>query len=307
MTCPPILIVEGADGTGKSTLVDHYRKTYGSLAICHHGTYPDVWNRHLGRFYFESMTPAFRGHRPVVLDRSWLSEPIYGSVCRSMSRIDAADLRTLDRAAWRGGARVIVAQRGLGSSQSSAAERPSYPDLEQLERIWEAYRGPLPTSLRVETYNWEEGDQPPSFGLRHFKERHPTWSCSAGNIQAPTVLVIPLHDHSNFDSAVRLPGVTFDRRSRERWLTEALDEATVEESELCWFGGTFNVYQFASLFDWEEKHWVVVGEVRKDFEAAFKAAESPLPPKYTPVNSPAGAVAAIMNERWKEMNSAEAD
>lgn len=89
-----IYILEGCDGAGKSTLAEAIGKRL-SVPVTHHGSYKgehQVW-----RHYFDSMLPAYSDACDVVLDRSWISEPIYGLVYRGGAvRIEPWQLRILE-------------------------------------------------------------------------------------------------------------------------------------------------------------------------------------------------------------------
>jgi thymidylate kinase len=87
-----IIIIEGPDGAGKTTLVDLLA---GDYVVTKHGSYPDeaqIWKR-----FFDSMLPAYSDKADVLLDRSWISEPIYGAVYRhGLNRIEPWQKRLLE-------------------------------------------------------------------------------------------------------------------------------------------------------------------------------------------------------------------
>lgn len=93
-----LIIIEGPDGGGKSTLVNSIVTRYASrqkdVATVHHGSYPgddQIW-----KHFFDSMLPAYRETIDVVLDRTWISDPIYGQVYRNgLNRIEPWQARLL--------------------------------------------------------------------------------------------------------------------------------------------------------------------------------------------------------------------
>ena len=90
-----ITIFEGPDGGGKSTAAAAFAAETDA-ALIHHGPYPRE-GAGLWKVYARSMEPAIKGERDVVLDRSWISEPIYGDAFRGGAcRIDLEQLDTLE-------------------------------------------------------------------------------------------------------------------------------------------------------------------------------------------------------------------
>jgi hypothetical protein len=100
-----VTIFEGPDGAGKSHAMHAYRdflfrkfRDDPPPAVIHHGPYPK--KEEIATTYFGSMLPAFLGRRRVLLDRCWLSEPIYGAIYRSgENRVTVSQRRILERLA----------------------------------------------------------------------------------------------------------------------------------------------------------------------------------------------------------------
>lgn len=95
-----IFILEGADGCGKTTLAVALAKFLEPelTFVVHHGAYRGI--EEISDRYFDSMIPAQDDLGNVILDRSWLSEPIYGGVYRNgVDRITPHDLSALTSAA----------------------------------------------------------------------------------------------------------------------------------------------------------------------------------------------------------------
>ena len=78
-----LIILEGPDGAGKSTLA---RKLYRAMGprtkYFHHGPYHGVAEDKLAIEYLSSIEDALADDRDVILDRSWISEKVYGIAYR---------------------------------------------------------------------------------------------------------------------------------------------------------------------------------------------------------------------------------
>jgi thymidylate kinase len=74
------MIFEGPDGGGKSTAAKAFAEKTGATYV-HHGPY--TGENYITHHYLDSMVPALSGVCDVILDRCWISEPIYGAVHRN--------------------------------------------------------------------------------------------------------------------------------------------------------------------------------------------------------------------------------
>lgn len=101
-----IILLEGADGTGKTTLALELVAKYDAHYI-HNSLYPDMWAAHL-----DCVREAVResATRLVVIDRLWISEQIYGAVFRGGPAYDLG-ARCLDRVLQRFATLTILCVR----------------------------------------------------------------------------------------------------------------------------------------------------------------------------------------------------
>lgn len=101
-----IIILEGADGTGKTTLARELVRRHDAFYI-HNGLWPNMWQRHLA-----CVDLAIKRSQTqlVVIDRLWLSEQVYGTVFRDGPGFDLG-ARCLDRVLQRHGALTVLCVR----------------------------------------------------------------------------------------------------------------------------------------------------------------------------------------------------
>jgi hypothetical protein len=137
-----VYILEGPDGGGKTTLGAKLAKAAGAVTI-NHGPYPEITEPSLWLKYLHSMLPAYVGLHPVILDRAWFAEPIYGAAFRSgKNRILPWQRRILERFALGVGAVVVYCLPPVERCLAAWRSRPEAEYLkkaEQLEEVYAAY------------------------------------------------------------------------------------------------------------------------------------------------------------------------
>lgn len=239
-----IIILEGPDGAGKTTLSEALRQRLQSDRMVHvvkHGPYKGVASEDLCRIYFRAMTPALTFNDHVIMDRSWLSEPIYGEVYRNGdNRIDMPRRRMLERAALSRGAVVIHCQPDFdvcAKAFSSRTEDEYLDNLAQLKQVYDGYetlaqRTALPT-IHYD-YTLDSIDdvldklkhltiENKASGGGAFKEGNILMLCDRGprtNVRA---------------SAVVIPFINFlDNDGPSRMLATTLEQEGVNEDKMYW-------------------------------------------------------------------------
>lgn len=232
-----ITIFEGPDGSGKSTAAKDYAVRTNAHYV-HMGPLKHVTSG-LARMYVEAMMPALLGHRSVVMDRCWLSEPIYGRAFRGgKDRLHKADYRMLERLAMRCGAVVVhcrpsMARVVINWSNRRAGEMLKARD--QLVHVYELYGEQVPlTSLPVELFDYTKGNFNDVQSTR--MPSHPLESRSAGNYHADVIIVgEKFAEPKNQDPLYQWPFASFSDDGCSRWLTDLLTLAGVGEQDLLWF------------------------------------------------------------------------
>lgn len=237
-----ILIFEGPDCSGKSILAREAAKLLRARYV-HHGPYPNV-KKGASRLFIDAAMPALLGYQDVVMDRSWLSEHIYGTVFRNgVDRIGPENKRMIERIMMRCATTVIRCDPGWEAVSSKWTARKElnsqseYLDkLSQLSLVYKLY-SVLETSLPLVTYNYNVHK---GFGISDYNQMPQTTPHNvnietAGSRGAGIMIVgesyAPLTDS---DHPYQKPFTAFSGAGCSRWLTAQLIEAGVEEEELFW-------------------------------------------------------------------------
>ena len=146
-----LIILDGPDACGKTTLAEHLRDNYG--AVVFHSTWsPELENR-MEKYMLQTMEMAISisQNQLVVLDRLWLSEMVYSHVFRPPSTRVALHT-SLSALAFSSGARVIVCLpydiqttlNGFESMQKTRGEM--YSTMLEVYRVYEGlYNGTFST------------------------------------------------------------------------------------------------------------------------------------------------------------------
>lgn len=225
-----LLLVDGPDGAGKSTLISQLEELYPGLSTTHHGPYKGATGRELGAFLMSSMRPAFTNVMTVV-DRSWLSEPIYAEVFRKQeSRLDAALTRMLERSALTQGGVIVLClppfERCREAFMSGREEMMSSVD--DLRRVYDRYALGPATSLPVVKHDYTS---------ESVADLMAKVGAVLDNYPVPRITIIG--DRPNVRTQAQqlyhVPFVTFSGRGCSEWLCEQLELSGVPEWGLDWY------------------------------------------------------------------------
>lgn len=234
-----IFIVEGPDGAGKSTLAQALAETVRARLV-HCEAFPHV-STGLGRLYVEAMLPALLGYTNIVLDRAWLSEPIYGRAYRKgADRLGVVGRRMLERVALRCNTYVVVCLPSMDVCLNAFNQRRATEYLDsahQLMTVYSDYATRLAEGSLTDlpTTSFDYATQ--LFELPKFEsaEQHLVEWRTGGNFNGKVVIVGesfgPL---KNDDPLFRVPFVSFSAAGCSAWLTQQLADAGLSEYQLCW-------------------------------------------------------------------------
>lgn len=246
MRLPHCLILEGPDGAGKTSLAQAIFQDLKNAGVKtsfkHHGAYPHHEDK-LSIEYLRSMLPGVLRHTDVlILDRSWLSEPIYGEVHRQgANRIGLERQRILERVAMGLSAVVVNCRPPFDVCQSAFNKRRGKELLHDdvaLRRVYDLY-GTLAqrTELPVMVFDYTQHDPfQVMFGaskLRLPENRGPgigAWR------QGVSKLIVAERPNTAKNGSVkhRLPFVAFTTSGCSVWLAHELNKIGVPERDLYW-------------------------------------------------------------------------
>ncbi len=138
-----LIILEGPDGSGKTTLIKRTAVHCAELPrMTHHGSYIGVED--VSSIYLRDVKHARDDtHRLHLMDRSWIAEPIYGSAMRGGAcRVSYQQRLWLEETALEAGAVVVLCLPPFEACRAAWASRldKEYPQREaQLRAVWEGY------------------------------------------------------------------------------------------------------------------------------------------------------------------------
>lgn len=252
MTC---IILEGPDGAGKSTLAAAFeRRLIGrgvatTVVKSQHGPY--LGEDDIAGHYLDDLASAWAVRHTGaawLLDRSWISEAIYGPLVRNSNRIDVARRRALERVGLAVGAAVVLClppyETCLGAylTRKQLEYLPSESLLKQVydgyqtygtDQLFPASRGGLPTYFYNRTEETHRGTFIESLMYDLYRQP-PNMGPGVGNF-APGEVTLLVGDQVNVNTAAaHLPFISWHPGGCAGWLSRQLEEWGVEERELYW-------------------------------------------------------------------------
>lgn len=239
-TTKPVIIFEGPDGGGKTTLAKGLCMKLGYRYV-HFGPLKTVTHG-VARMYVEAMLPALLGYQGVVMDRAWLSEIPYGQVFRGgLDRLGDAQRAMLDRIALRCGAIVIKCMppwERVEANYKARKAQEMLDNVDQLKQVYDTYADYNLTDTALPTWHYDYT----SFVASHLDSMlafighcHRLDIASAGEAGAKILLVGErFTNHKDHDPFYQLPFVSFTGQGCSQWLTQGLIDHGISELDLMW-------------------------------------------------------------------------
>jgi hypothetical protein len=133
-----VIILEGADATGKTTLADRLVDSHGFTKV--HTGVPKP-KEDVFRSYTLTLWKALRSPEPIVLDRCYLGETIYGPVMRGASRLSETQLILLERLASANDVKRVITYNSLNGDMAQwRKKQDDYVDhYTHYVNIWNRY------------------------------------------------------------------------------------------------------------------------------------------------------------------------
>lgn len=155
-----VVIFEGPDGGGKTTLAHALSREWASALFTHCGAFTNVNERPLVDLYRAAAAPALDGVCDVLLDRSWLSEVPYGDAFRGgYYRLTHEDVVALEQELIdRVKPLVVLCLPPLETCLATFRGRPREEYLRSQEQLAHVYSGylKLRTALPVLRYDYTD-------------------------------------------------------------------------------------------------------------------------------------------------------
>lgn len=246
----PIIVIEGPDGTGKTTLANALRDKIG--ATYRHLTYR--WPKHMYLYHWAAIEQCLKDaqHGPVILDRWWPSELVYAAAFRGGTAWPWMH-KMLDRVGLKHRVFYVLAQPDDRASYIQHFERlkgervEMYDSMTKVYDLFKDWRATMTGRMDFMTYDFmRDAKSPEDFDatVEHIMHEAYDWQAgnhvfgadindrrSAGQLVCPDVLLIG--DRSN-QKTRRPVWPFFDVGHSSDWVTSALHRAGIPEYRVAW-------------------------------------------------------------------------
>lgn len=154
-----LFLIEGCDGAGKSTVAKEIAEKYNADYV----HLDELKDKDIFAEYLRAMALAIDGTCNVVMDRCWLSEPVYAAVFRNgYERMGQLDYKSIEEFATQYCDVVVIfcnppLEVCLANIHARANVDQCIDDA-LIMQVWNRYQAlPISTSLKVIKYNYQEG------------------------------------------------------------------------------------------------------------------------------------------------------
>lgn len=147
MTKNPIIILEGPDCSGKTTLANELMSKYKNHAYIHNAVSDDIEQLHIN-----AIASAFvlSDDFVVIIDRLHLSEQIYGTIFRNKVAYDTAKID--DKLNSMSNIYKVLCLTDKKSTLEKHKERKNIEMFDNISKVWDAYS----KVKGWKKYNWKK-------------------------------------------------------------------------------------------------------------------------------------------------------
>lgn len=231
-----MLILEGPDGGGKTSLSQHEDIAPEFLSPAHQGPYSgDVFTTTLTKV-MELTRRAKAAERGVIFDRLHLGEHVYGPIYRDGSRLSLAHSRMIDRVLLGYGAVAVLCLPPFEVARNNwqgRSESEMFPnDVAKYSQVWGAYNV-LDTYTHLPVVRYDFTTHSPSMLMTAVSYAHTSPNCGPGTGSfSPGNTLIVGEQISNVNDLTPWPFV--GQSGCSLWLAQQLDKWAVNEQDLYW-------------------------------------------------------------------------
>lgn len=133
-----VIILEGPDGSGKTYLANALSQVYGYRIVKTDRPMP---GENLFKTYTDALMEALRDHRPVVFDRHYLGESVYGPIMRGIDTLGDQGKALIERIVAARGVRLLICLPDFSQNLAnwSGKAEDYLTKVDQLRKIYRAY------------------------------------------------------------------------------------------------------------------------------------------------------------------------
>jgi hypothetical protein len=242
-----IIILDGPDGAGKSTLATQLASWLNSVdgrpvMVAHHGPYQHLNGAELSKVLFRSMAPALVANTHVIMDRCWLSEPIYAKAYGRDNRLLRSHHRMLERCALAASAQLVLCLPSFEVCHAAwSSGREEYiKDVEAFRGVHDAYHDvPRQTDLPWHMFDYTQDS---TENLKKALLASPANIGPGAGAWRPGRQVVLVGDRPNMKGhgaeTIIVPFINFNGSGCSEWLADQLEAEGIDERDLYWINAT---------------------------------------------------------------------